>query len=143
MGGYRQNADANKAVFTHNGFFRTGDCWKRDAQGYLVLTGRLKEFINKGGENIGPVELDEIIASHCSVAEVVVFAIEDQMYGQEVGAAVRLKEGHVLTARDLQNWMRQRVAVYKVPKKVSCIAVSPLVILTSLIGVLVAGRLSL
>ena len=75
------------------GFFRTGGYGKLDGEGYLTIAGRIKEFINKGGEKISPVDLDNVISAHPSVADVVVFAMEDDIYGQDVGAAVRLVDG--------------------------------------------------
>ena len=124
MTGYLSNPEANTTAFTSDGFFRTGDYGKRDENGYLFLTGRIKEFINKGGEKISPVELDNIIAGHHAVADAVSFAIDDEMYGQDVGAAVILKEGKTMSAKDLQKWMREKVAPNKIPKKVSSSAVS-------------------
>ncbi|KAL8903536.1 MAG: hypothetical protein Q9171_007370 [Xanthocarpia ochracea] len=115
--GYLSNPAANASSFTPDGFFRTGDYGKLDENGYLYLTGRIKEFINKGGEKISPVEVDNLIAAHPAVADVVTFAMEDEMYGQEVGAAVILKEGDGVTERELKKWVRERVAPLKVPKK--------------------------
>ena len=118
MTGYLSNPEGNASAFTGDGFFRTGDFGKRDENGYLYLTGRIKEFINKGGEKISPVELDNVISGHHAVAEVVSFAIHDEMYGQDVGVAVILKDGETMSAKDLQKWMRERVAPHKIPKKV-------------------------
>ncbi|KAL8911876.1 MAG: hypothetical protein Q9172_007598 [Xanthocarpia lactea] len=118
--GYLSNPIANSTSFTHDNFFRTGDYGKVDGDGYLYLTGRIKEFINKGGEKISPVEVDNLIAAHPAVADVVTFAMEDEMYGQEVGAAVVLKEGEEgkgMTERELKKWVRERVAPLKVPRK--------------------------
>ena len=117
--GYLNNPIANENAFSADGFFRTGDYGKVDNEGYLTITGRIKEFINKGGEKISPVELDNLIAAHPAVADVVVFAIDDDMYGQESAAAVVLAEGAELKARELKKWVGERVAAYKVPKKVS------------------------
>ena len=116
--GYLSDPAANATSFTSTGFFRTGDYGKRYENGYLTLTGRIKEFINKGGEKISPVELDNLISTHEKIGDVVVFAIEDEIYGQDVGAAVVLKEGEELSARELQKWVRGRMAPLKVPKKV-------------------------
>ena len=116
--GYRSNPEANASAFTGNGLFRTGDYGKLDKNGYLYLTGRIKEFINKGGEKISPVEIDNVIGGHQSVADVVSFAIADEMYGQDVGVAVRLKDGENMSAKELQKWVREKVAPHKVPKKV-------------------------
>lgn len=118
--GYISNPTANDSSFLtldNRTFFRTGDVGKLDEKGYLYLTGRIKEFINKGGEKISPVELDNLIASHPAVADVVVFAIEDEMYGQDVGAAIILKDEKV-GERELKKWIRGKVAPLKVPKKV-------------------------
>lgn len=93
MAGYLSNPEANAFASTDDGFLRTGEYGKRDENGYLYLTGRVKEFINKGGEKISPVELDHVISGHQAVVDVVSFAIDDKMYGQDVGAAVRLKDG--------------------------------------------------
>lgn len=124
MTGYLANPEANATAFTGDGFFRTGDYGKRDGNGYLFLTGRIKEFINKGGEKISPVELDNVITGHHAVADAVTFAIDDEMYGQDVGVAVIVKDGETMSAKDLQKWMREKVAPHKIPKKVSNSAVS-------------------
>jgi len=116
--GYLNNPAANASSFTQDGFFRTGDQGKLDAEGYVIITGRIKELINKGGEKISPIELDNVIAQHPAVSEAVSFAIEDEMYGQDVGLAIVVKEGHALTAGELKTWLTDRVAKFKLPKKV-------------------------
>lgn len=117
--GYINNPSANASSFTKDGFFRTGDQGKKDADGYVFITGRIKELINKGGEKISPIELDNVVAQNPAVAEAVSFALEDEMYGQDVGLAIVLKEGKKLTADELRSWMSERVAKFKLPKKVS------------------------
>lgn len=117
--GYLNNAEANKKSFTQDGFFRTGDQGKKDANGYIVITGRIKELINKGGEKISPVEIDNVVANHPAVAEAVSFAMEDEMYGQEIGLAVVLKESQKVSADELRKWMAEKVAKFKLPKQVS------------------------
>ncbi len=117
--GYLNNPEANKSSFTKDGFFRTGDQGKVDKDGYVFITGRIKELINKGGEKISPIELDNVVAQNPSVAEAVSFAIADEMYGQEVGLAVVLKEGKKMSEDELRKWVGERVAKFKVPKKVS------------------------
>jgi len=116
--GYLNNPEANKSSFTKDGFFRTGDQGKQDKDGYVIITGRIKELINKGGEKISPIELDNIIVQHPAVSEAVSFAIEDEMYGQDVGIAVVLKSGQDLTEADLRKWLSDKVAKFKLPKKV-------------------------
>jgi acyl-CoA synthetase (AMP-forming)/AMP-acid ligase II len=116
--GYLNNPEANKSSFTKGGFFRTGDQGKQDKDGYVIITGRIKELINKGGEKISPIELDNVIAQHPAVAEAVSFALEDEMYGQDVGVAVVLKDGKKLGGEELKKWMTDKVAKFKLPNKV-------------------------
>ena len=117
--GYLNNPEANKTSFTKEGFFRTGDQGKQDEDGYVIITGRIKELINKGGEKISPIELDNAIAQHPLVNEVVSFAIADEMYGQDIGLAVVLKDGKQITEHELRKWIIDKLAKFKVPKKVS------------------------
>lgn len=123
--GYINNPEANKSSFTKSGFFRTGDQGKKDADGYVIITGRIKELINKGGEKISPIELDNVVGQNEKVSEAVSFAIADEMYGQEVGLAVVLKEGAKITAEELKDWMTSRVAKFKLPKKIYFTKVMP------------------
>ena len=116
--GYLNNPEANKSSFTKEGYFRTGDQGKQDEDGYVIITGRIKELINKGGEKISPIELDNVVAQNPAVSEAVSFAIADEMYGQDVGLAVVLKEGKKMSADELREWMASKVAKFKVPKKV-------------------------
>ncbi|KAF7190337.1 putative peroxisomal-coenzyme A synthetase [Pseudocercospora fuligena] len=116
--GYLNNEEANKKEFTKEGFFRTGDQGKFDEDGYLILTGRLKEMINKGGEKISPVELDNTISQHEAIAEVVTFAIDDEDYGQDVGCAVKKAEGKELTEKEMKTWITEKISRHKVPKKI-------------------------
>ena len=117
--GYLNNPEANKTSFTQEGFFRTGDQGKKDEDGYVFITGRIKELINKGGEKISPIELDNVIAQNPSVSEAVSFAIADEMYGQDIGIAVVLKDGKEITEDELRKWIVTKVAKFKVPKKVA------------------------
>jgi acyl-CoA synthetase (AMP-forming)/AMP-acid ligase II len=115
--GYENNDKANAEAFT-NGWFRTGDQGQMDADGYVSLTGRLKEIINRGGEKVSPREVDEILMDHPAVAQVVCFGMPHPKLGEEVAAAVVLREGQTATERDLQAFVSQRVAEFKVPKKI-------------------------
>ena len=123
--GYINNPTANASAFTASGYFRTGDQGKKDTDGYVVITGRIKELINKGGEKISPIELDNTLARHPAVGEAVSFAIPDEMYGQEVAVAVVLKPGTSLAKEELQAWVAERLARFKVPKKVYLTDVMP------------------
>jgi acyl-CoA synthetase (AMP-forming)/AMP-acid ligase II len=111
--GYESNPEA----FT-NGWFRTGDQGVMDAEGYFTLTGRLKEIINRGGEKVSPREVDEVLMDHPAVAQVVTFAIPHDKLGEEVGAAVVLREGATLAEKELREFAARRLADFKVPRKV-------------------------
>ncbi|ORY83119.1 hypothetical protein BCR37DRAFT_379095 [Protomyces lactucae-debilis] len=114
--GYMNNDKANKESFTAEGWFRTGDQGKLDNEGYVFITGRIKELINRGGEKISPIELDGALLSHPAVGEAVAFGIPSDFYGQEVAAVVVLKDGQKATEKDLQAFMTEKVAKFKVPK---------------------------
>lgn len=120
--GYLNNPKANEEAFTADGFFRTGDQGRKDKDGYLVLTGRIKELINRGGEKISPLELDAVLLSHPSVAEAVSFGVPSEMYGQEVHAAVVLKTPSTkpiaALEKELQDHVQSKVAKFKVPKRI-------------------------
>ena len=115
--GYESNPDANAKAFT-NGWFRTGDQGVIDAEGYLRLTGRLKELINRGGEKISPLEVDTVLMDHPAVAQVVTFAVPHDMLGEDIAAAVVLREGAACDERELRNFVGSRVADFKVPRKI-------------------------
>ena len=115
--GYENNDKANAEAFTH-GWFRTGDQGVLDAEGYVSITGRLKEIINRGGEKISPREVDEILMDHPAVAQVVCFGIPHDKLGEEVGAAVVLREGMTATEKELREYTATRLADFKVPRKV-------------------------
>ena len=115
--GYESNPEANKQAFT-NGWFRTGDQGYLDGEGYLFITGRLKEIINRGGEKISPREVDEILLDHPSVQQVVTFALPHPRLGEEVAAAVVLREGQTADEKQLREFALQRLAGFKVPSKI-------------------------
>ncbi len=114
--GYENNDKANAEAFT-SGWFRTGDQGQMDEAGYLTLTGRLKEIINRGGEKISPREVDEILMSHPAVAQAVVFAMPHEKLGEEVAAAIVLREGEEVSEREIRDFAAQRLAAFKVPHK--------------------------
>ena len=113
--GYENNPEANAKSFT-NGWFRTGDQGFLDSDGYLTLTGRLKELINRGGEKIGPREIDEVLLSHPAVAEAVCFGVPHPTWGEEVAAAVVLSEP--VGEADILAFCKERLAEFKRPKKI-------------------------
>ena len=119
--GYEGNPQANEKNFfeaENRRWFRTGDQGEFDAEGYLTLTGRLKEIINRGGEKISPLEVDGVLSAHPAVAQVVTFAILHDKLGEDVGAAVVLKEGHTATDREIRDFASAQLAAFKVPRKI-------------------------
>ena len=115
--GYDSNPKANAEAFT-DGWFRTGDQGRFDNEGYLTITGRLKEIINRGGEKISPREIDEVLLDHPAVAQAVTFAIPHDKLGEEIGAAVVLGNGQTATESELRDFTGERLADFKVPRKV-------------------------
>jgi len=122
--GYVANPTANASAFT-NGWFRTGDQGVLDADGYLTITGRLKELINRGGEKISPREVDDLLMTHPAVAQCVTFALPHDKLGEEVAAAIVLREGLTATERELRDFVSARLADFKVPRKVVFLAEIP------------------
>jgi acyl-CoA synthetase (AMP-forming)/AMP-acid ligase II len=122
--GYENNPDANAKAFI-NGWFRTGDQGVIDAEGYLRLTGRLKELINRGGEKISPIEIDTVLMDHPAVAQALTFAVPHAKLGEDVAAAVVLREGATVDERALRDFAGARVADFKVPRKIVFLAEIP------------------
>jgi acyl-CoA synthetase (AMP-forming)/AMP-acid ligase II len=119
--GYEANAAANAAnFFSTEGhrWFRTGDQGIMDEAGYLRITGRLKEIINRGGEKVSPLEVDEVLMDHPAVAQCVTFAMPHAKLGEEVAAAVVLRDGQTADERAIRDFAAGRLADFKVPRRV-------------------------
>jgi len=122
--GYLNNPEANAGAFLR-GWFRTGDRGCLDSDGYLFISGRTKEMINRGGEKIAPREIDEALMDHPAVQQAVAFAIPDARLGEDVGAAVVLREGTSATIAELQHFVGRRLAEFKVPRKIVFVSEIP------------------
>jgi acyl-CoA synthetase (AMP-forming)/AMP-acid ligase II len=122
--GYENNPDANAKAFT-DGWFRTGDEGYLDPEGYLRLTGRLKEIINRGGEKVSPLEVDNVLMDHPDVAQVLTFAMPHSKLGEEVAAAVVLREGAEQNEHAIRDFAGGRLAAFKVPRKIVFLAEIP------------------
>jgi acyl-CoA synthetase (AMP-forming)/AMP-acid ligase II len=116
-GGYENNPAANATAYT-DGWFRTGDQGYLDPDGYLFLTGRIKEIINRGGEKISPREIDEVLLEHPAVAQATAFAMPHDRLGEEVAACVVLKEGATAEEKELRDYAAQHLADFKVPRTI-------------------------
>ena len=115
--GYDNNPEANKSSFT-NGWFRTGDQGYFDQNGYLKISGRLKEIINKGGEKISPLEVDNVLMDHPLIEQAVCFGYEDKMLGEDIAAAIIVKEGKNCSETDVKTYAQEKLAKFKIPKKI-------------------------
>ena len=115
--GYDNNPTANQSAFT-DGWFRTGDQGYLDSDGYLFITGRLKEIISRGGEKIAPWEVDDVLMDHPAVAEAVTFAVPDPRLGEEIAAAIVLHHNAWVTASDIRQFAVRRLPAFKVPRQV-------------------------
>ena len=115
--GYENNPDANAECFVA-GWFRTGDQGVLDEDGYLTITGRLKEIINRGGEKVSPREIDDVLMDHEAVQQVVTFAMPHKMLGEDIAAAVVLRDGTSADPDDIRTFAGQHLAAFKVPRKV-------------------------
>lgn len=115
--GYDNNPEANRDAFT-KGWFRTGDQGYLDADGYLYITGRIKELINRGGEKIAPREIDEVLLGHPEVAQAVAFAVPHPTLGEDVAAAVILKEGGTVEEKLLRKYTLTHMAEHRVPSRI-------------------------
>ena len=119
--GYENNLEANeKSFFEIDGerWFRTGDQGAFDEDGFLYLTGRLKEIINRGGEKISPLEVDSILLDHPEIKQVVTFAVPHPKLGEEVAAAVVLSEGSQSDEKDIRGFAKEKMADFKVPRQI-------------------------
>jgi acyl-CoA synthetase (AMP-forming)/AMP-acid ligase II len=124
MDGYENNPEANASAFI-NGWFRTGDQGYLDADGYLCLTGRIKELINRGGEKISPLEIDDVLLRHPAVAEALAFAVPHATLGEEVHAAVVLRPEATASEQELRDHCAASLADFKVPRRIHMLEALP------------------
>jgi oxalate---CoA ligase len=122
--GYANNPAANADAF-RDGWFRTGDLGRLDGEGYLTIEGRLKEIINRGGEKISPREVDEALLDHPAVAQAVTFAVPHEKLGEDVAAAVVLREGQSVSEAELRQFVAGKLADFKVPRRIVFLAEIP------------------
>ena len=115
--GYENNPEANKQSFI-NDWFRTGDEGFFDEDGYLKISGRLKEIINKGGEKISPLEVDNILMDFPPIDQALCFGYKDKMLGEDIAVAIKLKENKSCTEDDIKSYANEKLAKFKIPKKI-------------------------
>jgi acyl-CoA synthetase (AMP-forming)/AMP-acid ligase II/surfactin synthase thioesterase subunit/acyl carrier protein len=122
--GYEANPSANESAFK-NGWFRTGDQGYIDSEGYIFISGRIKEIINRGGEKISPREVDEVFLEHPQVAQVITFAVPHPTLGQDLAVAIVPRDKAILEEESLRKFAFERLASFKVPSKVVIVAAIP------------------
>lgn len=125
MRGYYKNEAATRDAFTADGWLRTGDLGHRDADGFFFVTGRIKELIIKGGENIAPREIDEALLRHPAVLDAAAVGIPDKHYGQEIMACVILREGQHVEPEALRAFCVETLGRYKTPKEIHLVSELP------------------
>jgi len=125
MRGYYKNDDATRASFTPDGWLRTGDLGHRDADGFFFVTGRIKELIIKGGENIAPREIDEALLAHPAVLDAAAVGVADRHYGQEILACVVLREGSTCDEATLREHCIATLGRFKTPRTIRFVDALP------------------
>jgi fatty-acyl-CoA synthase len=128
MLGYWDNDDATRAAIDSAGWMHTGDLGVMDDEGYLNISGRIKDLIIRGGENVYPREIEEFLYTHPAIADVQVIGVPDVKYGEEICAWVRLREGQQLELDSLEEFCAGRIAHYKVPRYLEIVDEFPMTV---------------
>ena len=126
MKGYYKMPEATAAAIDEDGWLHTGDLARRDENGYYKITGRIKDMIIRGGENIYPKEIEDFIYTHPKVRDVQVIGVPDKQYGEEIMACVILKEGENLTEEELKDYIRSHMAKHKTPRYIDFVTEFPM-----------------
>jgi len=126
MKGYYQMADATAAAITKDGWLRSGDQASIDAEGRVRITGRIKDIIIRGGENIAPKEVEDVLRTHPAIADASVYAVASEFFGEEVAAALRLHPGQSIGPDEVQAFCGERIAKFKVPRFIKTVDAFPL-----------------
>ena len=128
MDGYWNNPDATAETIDPDGFLHTGDLGSMDASGLVRIRGRLREMIIRGGENIYPAEIEDVLLDHPAVAMAAVVGVEHERLGQEVGAVVQLRPGQAAGPAELEAHVERRIARFKVPRHWHYVEAMPLTV---------------
>jgi fatty-acyl-CoA synthase len=126
MRGYYKMEDKTREVIDDEGWLHTGDLAVMDEEGYVKITGRAKDMIIRGGENVYPREIEEFLYTHPEVSDVQVYGVPDEKYGEQVAAAVKLRPASNLTAEDIKDYCHEGIAYYKVPEYVDFVEEYPM-----------------
>jgi len=126
MKGYYNNPEATRAAIGDEGWLRTGDQATIDEDGYVRITGRIKDIIIRGGENISPKEIEDLMRHHPAVSDVYVYAVKSEFFGEDVAAAVKLIPGATATQEELRDFCLGRLARFKIPKYIRYVSEFPM-----------------
>jgi fatty-acyl-CoA synthase len=126
MKGYYKMPDATTAAITKDGWLRSGDQASIDAEGRVRITGRIKDIIIRGGENIAPKEVEDVLRTHPAIADASVYAVASEFFGEEVAAALRPHPGAAIDAADVQAFCKERLAKFKIPRFIKVVDAFPL-----------------
>jgi fatty-acyl-CoA synthase len=126
MRGYYNNPEETRRAIDADGWLHSGDQATMDEEGYVCITGRIKELIIRGGENVAPKEVEDVLRQHPAISDVYVFGIPDQKYGEEVAAAIRLKPGVTATIEQITEFCQGRLARFKIPRAIQFVETFPL-----------------
>ena len=122
--GYKNNEKANNENF-FDGWFKTGDLGRFDEDGFLFISGRIKEIINKGGEKISPQEVDEALMKHEAIFQAVCFSVKHEKLGEDIAAAVVLKEGKTVDTKELRTYLSDLITTFKIPRQILILSEIP------------------
>jgi fatty-acyl-CoA synthase len=126
MKGYYKMADATAAAITPDGWLRSGDQASIDRDGRVRITGRIKDIIIRGGENIAPKEVEDVLRDHPAIADASVYAMRSEFFGEEVAAALRLRPGTAIDLEDVRAFCATRLAKFKAPRHIRIVDAFPL-----------------
>ena len=126
MKGYYKMPDATAAAITQDGWLRSGDQASIDRDGRVRITGRIKDIIIRGGENIAPKEVEDVLRTHPAIADASVYAVTSEFFGEEVAAALRLHPGASIDPEEVQAFCRERLARFKAPEYIRIVESFPL-----------------
>jgi fatty-acyl-CoA synthase len=125
MQGYYNKPEETRAAISEDGWLRTGDLAVQDAEGYIRISGRKKEMIIRGGENVYPREIEEFLRSHPKISDVAVYGVPHRKFGEDVAAAIRLKQGESATAEEIAAFCKGQIASFKIPQYIQFVTEFP------------------
>ena len=128
MQGYWQDQEKTAATIDNDGWLHSGDLGVMDQEGYVSIVGRIKDMIIRGGENIYPKEIEEVLYHHHDILDAAVFGIKDDKYGEEVCAWVQLKPGHYINESNIRDYLKDKLAYFKVPKHIKLVDAYPMTV---------------